>query len=44
MIAIQLPFSDFAKEANLPQSLDARVQYLQSAIQAGRQFEQESEQ
>jgi hypothetical protein len=41
--AMSKAFSDFAKEANLPQSLDARVQYLQSAIQAGRQFEQESE-
>jgi hypothetical protein len=42
--AMSKAFSDFAKEANLPQSLDARVQYLQSAIQAGRQFEQENEQ
>lgn len=42
--AMSKAFSDFAKEVNLPQSLDARVQYLQSAIQAGRQFEQESEQ
>jgi hypothetical protein len=41
--AMSKAFSDFAKEANLPQSLDARVQYLQSAIQAGRQFEQENE-
>lgn len=36
--------TSIAKASNLPQSLDARVQYLQSAIQAGRQFEQESEQ
>ena len=42
--AMSKAFSDFAKEVNLPQSLDARVQYLQSAIQAGRQFEQENEQ
>ncbi len=42
--AMSKAFSDFAKEANLPQSLDARVQYLQSAIQSGRQFEQENEQ
>jgi hypothetical protein len=42
--AMSKAFSDFAKEVNLPQSLDARVQYLQSAIQAGRQFEQEIEQ
>jgi hypothetical protein len=41
--AMSKAFSDFAKEVNLPQSLDARVQYLQSAIQAGRQFEQENE-
>lgn len=42
--AMSKAFSDFAKEVNLPQSLDARVQYLQSAIQAGRQFEQENKQ
>jgi hypothetical protein len=42
--AMSKAFSDFAKEVNLPQSLDARVQYLQNAIQAGRQFEQENEQ
>jgi hypothetical protein len=36
-------FGDFAKEANLPQSLNARIQYLQSAIQAGRQSTQENE-
>ena len=42
--AMSKAFGDFAKEVNLPQSLDARVQYLQSAIQAGRQFEQENEQ
>lgn len=42
--AMSKAFGDFAKEVNLPQSLDARIQYLQSAIQAGRQFEQESEQ
>lgn len=41
--AMSKAFSDFAKEANLPQSLDARVQYLQSAIQSGRQFEQENQ-
>jgi hypothetical protein len=41
--AMSKAFGDFAKEVNLPQSLDARVQYLQSAIQAGRQFEQENE-
>jgi hypothetical protein len=37
-------FGDFAREANLPQSLDARIQYLQNAIQSGRQFEQEQQQ
>ena len=41
--AMSKAFSDFAKEASLPQSLDARVQYLQSAIQAGRQSTQENE-
>lgn len=40
--AMSKAFTDFAKEANLPQSLEARVQYLQSAIQAGRQFDQEN--
>jgi len=29
--------------ARLPQSLDARVQWLQSAIQTGRQFDQENQ-
>lgn len=37
-------FNDFAKAAKLPQSIDARVQWLQSAVQAGRQIEQEQEQ
>ena len=41
--AMSKAFTDFAKEANLPQSLEARVQYLQSAIQAGRQFDQENQ-
>ncbi len=36
-------FSDFANAAKLPQSLDARVQWLQSAVQTGRQFGQEQE-
>jgi hypothetical protein len=31
----------FANAAKLPQSLDARVQWLQSAVQTGRQFDQE---
>lgn len=42
--AMSKAFGDFAREANLPQSLDARIQYLQSAIQAGRQFDQEQQQ
>lgn len=42
--AMSKAFGDFAREANLPQSLDARIQYLQNAIQAGRQFEQEQQQ
>lgn len=36
-------FADFANSANLPQSLDARVQWLQSAVQTGRQFDQENQ-
>jgi hypothetical protein len=35
--AMSKSFGDFAKEANLPQSLDARIQFLQSALQTGRQ-------
>jgi hypothetical protein len=42
--AMSKSFGDFAKEANLPQSLDARIQFLQSAIQTGRQFDQETQQ
>jgi len=42
--AMSKSFGDFAKEANLPQSLDARIQFLQSAIQTGRQFDQENQQ
>jgi hypothetical protein len=41
--AMSKSFGDFAKEANLPQSLDARIQFLQSAIQTGRQFDQENQ-
>lgn len=41
--AMSKAFGDFAKEANLPQSLDARIQFLQNAIQAGRQFDQENQ-
>jgi hypothetical protein len=42
--AMSKAFGDFAKEANLPQSLDTRIQFLQSAIQTGRQFDQENQQ
>jgi len=35
--------TDFANAAKLPQSLDARVQWLQSAVQTGRQFDQENQ-
>jgi hypothetical protein len=41
--AMSKAFGDFAKAARLPQSLDARVQWLQSAIQTGRQFDQENQ-
>ena len=41
--AMSKAFGDFANAARLPQSLDARVQWLQSAIQTGRQFEQENQ-
>ena len=37
-------FADFANAAKLPQSLDAKVQWLQSAVQTGRQFDREQEQ
>lgn len=33
----------FANAAKLPQSMDARVQWLQSAVQTGRQFDQENQ-
>ena len=36
-------FNDFAKAAKLPQSIDARVQWLQAAVQAVRQIQQEQE-
>jgi len=41
--AMSKAFGDFANAARLPQSLDARVQWLQSAVQTGRQFEQENQ-
>lgn len=36
-------FNDFVKAAKLPQSIDARVQWLQSAVQAGQQIQQQQE-
>lgn len=41
--AMSKAFGDFANAAKLPQSLDARVQWLQSAVQTKRQFEQENQ-
>lgn len=41
--AMSKAFGDFAKAAKLPQSLDARMQWLQSAVQTGRQFDQENQ-
>lgn len=41
--AMSKAFIDFAKTARMPQTLDARVQWLQNAMQAGRQFEQENQ-
>ncbi len=42
--AMSKAFSEFAKEAKLPASVDARVQWLQSAIQSGRQIQSDQEQ
>lgn len=41
--AMSKSFNDFAKAAKLPQSIDARVQWLQAAVQAGQQIQQEGE-
>jgi hypothetical protein len=41
--AMSQAFIDFAKAARLPQTLDARIQWLQNAMQAGRQFDQENQ-
>lgn len=38
---ISSAFKKFADAVNLPKSVDARLQYLQQAVQAERQFEQE---
>lgn len=40
-VATSGPFARFATAAMLPKNLDARVQWLQSALQTGRQFSQE---
>lgn len=37
--AMSKAFNEFAKAARLPDSVDARVQWLQSAIQSGRQIQ-----
>lgn len=42
--AVSKAFNEFAKAARLPESIDARVQWLQSAIQSGRQIQPEQEQ
>lgn len=42
--AMSKAFSEFAKAARLPESVDARVQWLQSAIQSGRQIQSDQEQ
>ena len=39
--AMSQSFQKFADAIKLPKALDARIQYLQSAIQAERQFDQE---
>lgn len=41
--AMSQSFQNFADAARLPKSLDARVQWLQSAAQAGRQSTQENQ-
>lgn len=37
-------FAEFAKAARLPDAIDARVQFLQGALQSGRQIQPEQEQ
>ena len=41
--AMSQSFQKFADAIKLPKALDARIQYLQSAIQAERQFDQENQ-
>jgi hypothetical protein len=40
-VAMSKAFADFAKSSMVPQALDARIQWLQSAIQTSRQFQTE---
>ena len=41
--AMSKSFQQFADAAKIPKSLDARIQWLQTAIQAERQFDQENQ-
>ena len=41
--AMSQSFQKFADAVKLPKGLDARIQYLQSAAQTGRQFDQENQ-
>lgn len=41
--AMSKAFGEFAEAARLPKSLDARLEWLQSAMQTGRQFYQENQ-
>ena len=41
--ATSQPFQKFADAAKLPKALDARIQWLQTATQAERQFDQENQ-
>lgn len=41
--AMSQSFQNFADAVKLPKGLDARIQFLQSATQAGRQFDQENQ-
>lgn len=42
--AMSKAFSEFAKAARLPDSIDARVQFLQGALQSGREIQPQQEQ
>jgi hypothetical protein len=42
-VAMSQSFQKFADAAKLPKALDARIQWLQTATQAQRQFEQENQ-